>query len=64
MLVEVCLLYTSGKAVGYHYEGIEGTSGNVIPGTESSVNNIGVYKAQVEGYTRRNLPECCYGNAP
>ena len=37
-----------GKAVGYHYEGIEGTSGNVIPGTESSVNNIGVYKAQVE----------------
>ena len=34
-----------GKAVGYHYEGIEGTSGNVIPGTESSVNNIGVYKA-------------------
>ena len=24
-----------GKAVGYHYEGIEGTSGNVIPGTES-----------------------------
>ena len=37
-----------GKAVGYHYKGIEGTSGNVIPGTESSVNNIGVYKAQVE----------------
>ena len=37
-----------GKAVGYHYEGIEGTSGNVIAGTESSVNNIGVYKAQVE----------------
>ena len=37
-----------GKAVGYHYEGIERTSGNVIPGTESSVNNIGVYKAQVE----------------
>ena len=37
-----------GKAVGYHYEGIEGTSGNVIPVTESSVNNIGVYKAQVE----------------
>ena len=37
-----------GKAVGYHYEGIEGTSGNVIPGTESSVNNFGVYKAQVE----------------
>ena len=37
-----------GKAVGYHYEGIEGTSGNVIPGTESSVNNIGIYKAKVE----------------
>ena len=37
-----------GKAVGYHYEGIEGTSGNLIPGTESSINNFGVYKAQVE----------------
>ncbi len=37
-----------GKAVGYHYEGIEGTSGKVISGTESSVNNVGVYKAQVE----------------
>ena len=37
-----------GKAVGYHYKGIEGTSGNVIPGTESSVNNIGIYKAKVE----------------
>jgi len=37
-----------GKAVGYHYEGIEGTSGNVIPGMESSVNNIGIYKAKVE----------------
>ena len=37
-----------GKAGGYHYEGIEGTSGKIIPGTESSVNNFGVYKAQVE----------------
>ena len=37
-----------GKAVGYHYEGIEGTSGNVIPGTESSTNNFGIYKAKVE----------------
>ena len=37
-----------GKAVGYPYQGIEGTSGNVIPGTESSVNNIGIYKAKVE----------------
>ncbi|MCM1084428.1 MAG: EndoU domain-containing protein, partial [Clostridium sp.] len=37
-----------GKAVGYHYEGIKGTSGKIIPGTESSVNNLGVYKAQVE----------------
>ncbi len=37
-----------GKAVGYHYGGIEGTSGKVISGTESSVNNFGVYKAQVE----------------
>ena len=37
-----------GKAVGYHYEGIEGTSGNVILGTESSINKFGVYKAKVE----------------
>ena len=37
-----------GKAVGYHYEGIEGTSGNVIPETESSTNNFGIYKAKVE----------------
>ena len=37
-----------GKAVGYHYKGIEGTSGNVIPGTESSTNNFGIYKAKVE----------------
>lgn len=37
-----------GKAVGYHYEGIEGTFGNVIPGTESSTNNFGIYKAKVE----------------
>ena len=37
-----------GKAVGYHYKGIEGTSGNVIPETESSTNNFGIYKAKVE----------------
>ena len=39
---------TRGKAVGYHYEGIEGTSGKIILGTESSINNFGVYKAKVE----------------
>ena len=42
-----------GKAVGYHYKGIEGTSGNVIPGTESSVNNIGIYKAKVENLKKK-----------
>ena len=39
---------TRGKAVGYHCEGIEGTSGKIILGTESSINNFGVYKAKVE----------------
>ena len=39
---------TRGKAVGYHYEGIEGTSGKIILGTESSINNFGVYKAKFE----------------
>ncbi|MFR8427755.1 MAG: EndoU domain-containing protein [Roseburia inulinivorans] len=29
-------------------KGIEGTSGNVIPETESSTNNFGIYKAKVE----------------
>ncbi len=37
-----------GKAVGYHYEGIKNTAGKIIPGTESKVNNLGVYQAQVE----------------
>lgn len=37
-----------GKAVGYHYEGIEGTAGKVIHGTELPSNEFGVYKAQVE----------------
>ena len=42
-----------GKAVGYHYEGIEGTSSGGIEmkyriETESSTNNFGIYKAKVE----------------
>lgn len=37
-----------GKAGGYHYECIENTAGNVVHGTEVSVNDFGVYKAQVE----------------
>ena len=37
-----------GRAVGYHYEGIENTAGKVIAGTESTANNLGVYQAQVE----------------
>ncbi len=37
-----------GKAVGYHYEGIESTAGNAVPGTELLANEFGVYKAQVE----------------
>ena len=37
-----------GKPGGYHYECIENTAGNVVHGTEVSVNDFGVYKAQVE----------------
>ncbi len=37
-----------GKAGGYHYECVEGTAGNIVSGTEVSVNDFGVYKAQVE----------------
>ncbi len=37
-----------GKAVGYHYEGIEGTAGKTITGSELPANELGVYKAQVE----------------
>lgn len=37
-----------GKAVGYHYEGIENTAGKVIAGTECIANDLGVYQAQVE----------------
>ena len=37
-----------GKAGGYHYECIEDTAGHVISGTEVPINDLGVYKAQVE----------------
>lgn len=37
-----------GKAGGYHYECIKDTAGKVIEGTEVSLNDLGVYKAQVE----------------
>ena len=37
-----------GNAVGYHYECIEGTQGRIVPGTEVPMNDLGVYKAQVE----------------
>lgn len=37
-----------GKAVGYHYEGLENTPGEVIDGTRSKPNEEGVYTAKVE----------------
>ena len=37
-----------GKAGGYHYECIKDTAGNIVNGTEVSINDLGVYKAQVE----------------
>lgn len=37
-----------GKAGGYLYECIDGTVGKVISGTVVQINELGVYKAQVE----------------
>lgn len=37
-----------GKAGGYHYERIKDTAGNIVNGTEVLINDLGVYKAQVE----------------
>ena len=42
-------LNKKGRAGGYHYDMIEGTSGSIIEGTKSSVlNDAGVYEAKVE----------------
>ena len=37
-----------GKVGGYHYECIKDTAGNIVNGTEVLINDLGVYKAQVE----------------
>ena len=37
-----------GKAGGYHYECIKDIAGNIVNGTEVLINDLGVYKAQVE----------------
>ena len=37
-----------GKAGGYHYECIKDTAGNIVNGTEVLINDLGVYKAQVD----------------
>ena len=37
-----------GKAGGYHYECFKDTAGNIVNGTEVLINDLGVYKAQVE----------------
>lgn len=37
-----------GKVSGYHYESVPDTQANVIPGTETTPNEFGVYKAKVE----------------
>ncbi|QUB39936.1 EndoU domain-containing protein [Streptococcus lactarius] len=42
-------LNKKGRAGGYHYDMIEGTTGSIIEGTKSSVlNDAGVYEAKVE----------------
>lgn len=37
-----------GKAVGFHYEEMQGTKGKVVAGTVSTPDKYGVYKAEVE----------------
>ena len=37
-----------GKAGGYHYECIKDTARKIVNGTEVLINDLGVYKAQVE----------------
>lgn len=37
-----------GKAVGYHYEGLEDSAGKVKEGTVSDENDAGVYTARIE----------------
>ena len=46
----------AGKATGFHYEGLPSAKGRVIPGTQSPVNQLGVYKAkvQVEGKAKED----------
>ena len=36
-----------GNATGYHYDGIEGTAGSIIEGTQSEPDDFGVYTAKV-----------------
>jgi len=36
-----------GKATGYHYNGIKGSPGEIIPGTETEPDSFGVYTAKV-----------------
>lgn len=36
-----------GQAVGYHYEGLASSKGEVIPGTETAADENGVYEAEV-----------------
>lgn len=36
-----------GEASGYHYDGIEGTAGEIIDGTKSAPDKNGVYEARV-----------------
>lgn len=37
-----------GKAVGYHYEGMDSSRGSIVEGTETEPNDKGIYEAMVE----------------
>jgi len=47
-----------GRAVGYHYQGLPDTPGDIVPGTATSPNAYGVYQAQV---TVNGIPKTANG---
>ena len=66
---------SKGKAVGYHYEGIENSAGSVVDGTRTTPSANGVYEGQVsvngmstffpENMTPQQVVDCineAYGN--
>lgn len=41
-------LNARGQAVGFHYDGLPSKKGKIISGTDTSLNEFGVYEAEIE----------------